>query len=355
MKVFRLSGESIASSLGSNQRLVNSWMLLALLAGLASPTLIQTQLHAQASAPISGAQAADPQLKPNPIDALRKFEPDADEAYRLGRGDEITVDFSGRPELQAKLIVGPDGRISLPLAGEVKLDGLTRPAAAKAVESALTSYYPNLSAQITVTKYTANRVLLLGAVDHPGPMLFDGTPTLLEAITRGGLPMVGPEKRPQIPDKCAIYRGSDQVLWVQLRTLIESGNPMADLRLRRDDVVYIPDPSERFVSVLGAVEHPGAVPLTTSSSLASVLAMAGGVSDKAGRSPRIQIVDPTTGSSRIFEFKDLLNPAKSLEVTLHPGEIIYVPPSGFFRATYYLERLSPLTSLATVAAYSGIL
>ena len=39
--------------------------------------------------------------------------------------------------MQAKVVVGPDGRISLPLAGEVMLAGLTRPEAAKAIEAAL--------------------------------------------------------------------------------------------------------------------------------------------------------------------------------------------------------------------------
>ena len=131
--------------------------------------------------------AGDPVLKPNPIQTLRDFEPAEDEVYRLGRGDEITVDFPGRPEMQAKLVVGPDGRITLPLAGDVMLAGLTRPEAAKAIGAALAAYYANLEAQVTVTKYTANRILLLGAVEHPGIMTFDGTPTLLEVLTRGGL------------------------------------------------------------------------------------------------------------------------------------------------------------------------
>lgn len=314
-------------------------------------------MNAASPAPLPQAQSdpPNPTLKPNPIDAMRKFEPPADEEYRLGKGDEITVDFAGRPDMQAKLVIGPDGRITLPLAGEIVLAGLTRADAAQAISKALSPYYANLSAQVTVTKYTANRVLVLGAVEHPGPIEFDGTPTLLEAVTRGGLPLVGPEKKPQIPDRCAIYRGSDQVLWVQLKQLIDSGNPLADLRLRRDDVIYIPDPSERFVSVLGAVDHPGAVPLLTNSSLASVIAAAGGVSDKAGNKPRVQIVDPSSGTSRMVAFNDLMNPKKSLEVTLKPGEIVYVPTSGFYRATYYLERLNPLATVGTILAYSGVL
>jgi polysaccharide export outer membrane protein len=304
---------------------------------------------------IPAGEPPDPKLKPNPLDELRKFEPSADEEYRLGRGDEITIDFTGRPDLEAKLVVGPDGRITLPLAGELMMAGLSRSEAGKAIEKALSTYYDNLSVLVTVTKYTANRVMVLGAVDHPGPMVFDGAPTLLEAITRGGLPTVGVNKRPQIPDRCAIYRGTDQVMWVQLRALVDSGNPLADLRLRRDDVVYVPDPSERFVSVLGEVQHPGPVQLNSVSTLASVLAEAGGITEKAGNKPHVQIVDPAAGTSRVIAFNDLLNPAKSTEITLKPGEIIFIPQSGFYRATYYLERLSPLTSLATMATVDGVL
>jgi len=86
-----------------------------------------------------------------------------------------------------------------------------------------------------------------------------------------------------------------------------------------------------------------------------VLAQAGGTTDKAGSKPHIQIVDPSTGSSRVVSFNDLLNPAKSQEITLKPGEIIFVPQSGFYHATYFLERLNPLVSVASMAFYAGVL
>jgi len=329
---------------------------------LAGVLVTQAQQPARDASPPPGqSPVADgsrpnstPTLKPNPMEALRRFEPAEDEEYRLGKGDEISIGLSARPEMEVKTVVGPDGRITLPLAGEVMLKGLTRAEAGKAIESALSSYYSNLSVQVAVTKYTANRVLVLGAVEHPGMIVFDGTPTLLETLTRGGL-LAGSNKVAQIPERCAVYRGSDQVLWVELRAMVESGNAMADMRLRRDDVVYVPDISERFVSVLGEVQHPGPVTLTHNSTMASVLSEAGGLTEKAGGNPRIQIVDPASGTTRVILFNDLLNPAKSLEVTLRPGEIVYVPRSGFNRATYVLERLNPLITLATVAAYTGVL
>jgi polysaccharide export outer membrane protein len=304
------------------------------------------QADSQSQDPV--VQQSGPTLKPNPLEALRSFEPADDEEYRLGKGDEITVDFAGRPDLSAKLVVGPDGRITLPLAGDLMMDGLTRTEAAKAIDTGLSSYYANLSSQVTVTKYTANKVLLLGAVEKPGVLTFDGTPTLLEALTRGGLE-TGPNKSSQIPERCAIYRGRDEVVWVQLKQLIDSGNGLADLRLRRDDVIYVPNGAERFVSVLGEVQKPGAVPLTSTTTLASVLADAGGFTNKAGFKPHIQIVDPANGTSRLISFSDVLNPSKSLEITLRAGEIIYVPQTGFNKATYVIERLSPLISAGTLA------
>lgn len=303
----------------------------------------------------AAASASDPQLKQNPMEVLRSFEPAPDEEYRLGRGDEITVDFAGRPDLQAKLVVGPDGRITLPLAGDIMLAGLTRPQAAAAIQTALSKFYDNLSAQVTVTKYTSNRVLVLGAVTAPGEYTFEGTPTLLAALTRAGMP-AGADKIAEIPEECAIYRGNDQVVWVQLKQLIQSGNTLADLRLRRDDVVYVPSGSDRFISVLGEVKNPGPVQLTGSSTIASVLAQAGGVTELAGNNAHVQIVDPSTGSSRVLTFNDILRQsASSSEIALKPGEIVFVPRSGFNKATYVLQRLGPMFALSGLVYLGGLL
>jgi len=320
--------------------ITNIALLLAGIASVAALAPAQTQDEA-----LPGPYS--PHLQTNPYQKLRDFEPAADEEYRLGKGDEITVDFAGRPDLMAKLVVGPDGRISLPLAGELTLAGLTRAEAAKVIDNALATYYTNLAAQVTVTKYTANKVLVLGAVEHPGVVTFDGVPTLLEALSRSGLE-TGPNKASQIPERCAIYRGRDEVVWIDLKKLIDSGNALADLRLRRDDLVYVPNGAERFVSVLGEVQHPGAVALTSTSTLATVLASAGGFAPPAGNKPHIQIVDPQDGTSRMLSFKDLLNPDKDPEITLKPGEIVFVPQSNLYRATYIVERLSPVITAAAL-------
>ena len=314
------------------------------------------------------AQEAQPtELKVNPLTALRAFEAPADEDYTLGRGDEISIDFGGHPELNAKRVIGPDGRITLPPAGSIALADKTREQAAAAIAGALDPYFTRLSVTVGVDKYTSNRVLLLGAVERPGVVSFDAPPTLLEVLTIGGgvsrqaqaSTLTGPTgiaQAPRVsvamPERCAIYRGSDQVMWVDLKGLVDSGSSLADLRLRRGDVVYVPSSADRYVSLLGQVNHPGALPLDSNTTLPKLLAQAGGITPLAGKNPSIEVISPSTGKTRVVSFKNLLQPG-SLDLTFGSGDVIFVTESGFNQFSYVLEKVSPLINLFTTAALLG--
>jgi polysaccharide export outer membrane protein len=313
----------------------------------------------------AGQDAAPSELKANPLTALREFEAPLNQDYTLGRGDEIAIDFAGRPELTVRRVIGPDGRITLPPAGSLVVADKTREDAAKAIETALAPYYTRVSVTVGVDKYTSNKVLLLGAVERPGPVLFDAPPTLLEVLTVGGglsrasqvssLPGVtATSNQPRVsgtmPERVAIYRGSEQVMWVDVKGLIDSGNSLADLRLKRGDVVYVPSSAERYVSVLGQVGHPGALQLDNNTTLAKLLAEAGGITSLAGKNPSIEVVSPATGQKRIVPFKALLQPGP-VDVTLKSGDVVFVTESGFNQASYVLDKLSPLVTLFTAGAF----
>ena len=316
------------------------WAMILACLGVAS-------LRAQ-TRPVTG------EMQENPLAALRAFEPPAGEEYELGPGDELTLDFGGRTELNSKRVVGPDGRITLPLAGSIEVADKTRQQAADAILAVLSTFYQNLSVTVGVDKYTSNRVLLLGAVEHPGVITFDSPPTLLEVVTRGGVLGAGGASEtvrlPAVPERCAIYRGNDKVMWVDLKGLLNSGSAMADLRLRRGDVVYVPSTQDRYVSLLGQVAHPGALPLEASSTLVKLLAQAGGVTDAAGDNAQIRIISPSTGSTRIIAYRQLLQ-AGRLDLTLKPGDVIFVPKSGFNKISYVFEKISPLVSIFTALAF----
>jgi polysaccharide export outer membrane protein len=314
------------------------------------------------------AQDAAPanELKQNPMAALKAFEVAADQPYQLGRGDDITVEVIGRPELTSKHTVGPDGKITLPVAGSIMVADKTREEAAADIQSALSSYYSGVTVSVGVDHYTSNHILLLGAVEHPGLLVFDKTPTLLEVISRGGqlqtpspmgagvgaAPGTGAAIPMGVPEECMIYRGNATMVTVELRSLLEEGNPLANMRLKRDDVVFVPGP-DKYVSVLGMVVRPGTQRLEKKSTLPQLLAMAGGPTEKAGHYPDIQIIhrgtDKVPGKTQMVSYKDVLGP-KPLDLTLQSGDIIYVPESGFNRLGYTFQTLSPLVNLFTIGA-----
>ena len=141
--------------------------------------LLAASSYGQTAQPVE-----DTSMKPNPLGSMRDFEPPANAPYELGPGDSITVTAVGRPEITGKQVIGPDGTVTIPIAGSVKLSGLTRDQAAGAIEHALDPFYTDISVSVEVDKYVANQVVVLGAVMRPGIVTFDNQPTLLGAIAR---------------------------------------------------------------------------------------------------------------------------------------------------------------------------
>lgn len=307
------------------------------------------QALAQQQTASNAAPANTPQLKISPLKALENFEPPADEEYEIGPGDEINLDVAGYPELSGKRTVGPDGRITLPVTGSILIANQTREAAAKTITAALTKFYTNPSVTLEISKYGSNRILILGNVQHPGVLYYDGTPTLLDAIARGGL-LANSTTRDGIPERCIIYRGNDQALTVELKQLLQSGSAMADIRLRRNDIVFVPVQQQDFISVLGEVQHPGAQALTPELNLRLAISQAGGLGEGAGSSPTIHIVQSATNKTLVVPWKELMSPNGGNEVTLHPGDMIYIPKSGFAKVTTVISKLSPLATLVTLGA-----
>jgi protein involved in polysaccharide export with SLBB domain len=152
-----------------------------------------------------------------------------------------------------------------------------------------------------------------------------------------------------MPDRAFIYRGSQELAIVDLKRLL-SGGAFADLRLRRNDIVLIPVENQ-LISVLGAVKTPGAIRYNPESTLQVMISQAGGLAEQAGSNPLIQIVNPATGTNAQVRFQQLLDPHRGNGISLHPGDVIFVPSSGFAKFAYVVDKLNPIL---TVIAFSTL-
>jgi len=281
---------------------------------------------------------------------IRAFEAPVVKSYTLEAGDEITVEVWGHAELSGHHILGPDGRITLPVAGDLKIVGLTREDAEHAISSAFSKYYSELAATIRIDRYTSFHIYVLGRVGNPGAIQFESQPTLLDAITRAGALPVGTNGGEKtILTRCAVIRGHDKVVWVDLRNLLNRGDLSLNIRLARNDLVYIPDSGDQVVYVLGQVQHPGSIRMTPDMSFLDAFTQAGGVTEDAA-SEKIDIVRGSNGTNREFSLKDLLANPKELNFSLNEGDIIYVPMRGLGKLGYVLQKTSPISGFAVIGS-----
>ncbi len=279
-------------------------------------------------------------------EAIREFEAPSVDTYTLDDGDELSLTVWGRPELTGKHVVGPDGRITIPLIGTIGVAGKTREEAQELLRSSLANYYENLEVTLSVDHYSSFRVLVLGRVGVPGPLSFDRQPTLLDVLTRAdGLPIGGNGTDKTALVRCAIMRGRDKMIWVDLNLLLSQGRMDLNIRLARNDLVYLPDANDQLVYVLGFAHTPGAFHLTPEMSFMDAVALAGGPTQEADLS-NISLIRTRNEMHQQISLKDFLNGKTKQNFSLEEGDIIYVPQRGIAKLGYVLEKLSPLTGIA---------
>lgn len=277
--------------------------------------------------------------------ALEELEKGFDPVYRLGAGDQIQLQVAGRPDISGRHILGPDGAITIPIAGVVGLETLTREEAASRVQSALDRYYVNPAVQIIVELYTSFRVTVLGRVQVPGQLAFDKQPTLLEALAKAGsLPVI--DKLATLT-RCAVFRGRDRIIWVDLKRLLNAGDARYNIRLTRGDLIYIPDSFDTLVYVFGSVHKPGAYRLTPDMSLLDALSQAGGPNEDA-QPEEIGIYRPSRQLQQRIRLSDLKSARQRVNFALEEGDVIYVPRSGIATFGYVTRNLAAGLSLLTI-------
>jgi polysaccharide biosynthesis/export protein len=238
----------------------------------------------------------------------------------------------------------------VPLVGPTRVGSLTRDEAAQQVRQGLQRFYVDPSVQFGVEQYLSNRITVLGRVQNPGLLSFDQPPTLLETLAKAGaLPVI--DKQATLT-RCAIFRGRDKVIWVDLKRLLNGGQAHLNLRMRPGDLVYIPDSADTMVYVLGAVHRPGAYRLTPDMSVMDALATAGGPNDDA--QPReIGLYRPARQAVERIALQHLMDARRRVNFALEEGDVVFVPRSGIAEFGYVSRQLAAGLSLLSVGTLLG--
>lgn len=269
--------------------------------------------------------------------ALQEFEGPEAEPYRLGEGDQISVQVWEKPELSGIQYIGPDGAITVPVAGTMRVAGLTREDAASTIGKTLSKFYTGVTVTLKVEQYIANRVTVVGRVKSPGVLRFEKNPTLLEAIARAG---GAQDSLLNNLTHCAVIRGRDRMAWIDLKSLTDGRDATLNLRLKPDDLVLVPEDGDLPIYVLGQVVKPGPIRYFRGMSFMDAISQAGGPTRDSLPS-NILLVRPSQNRRVAVSLDDILGPVNTSNVALESGDIIYVPTNILADIGYLLEKINP--------------
>jgi polysaccharide export outer membrane protein len=109
-----------------------------------------------------------------------------DDTFIIGNDDVLVINVWKEPDISRSIPVRSDGRISLPLAGEVQAAGLTPLGLEKDIASKLKNYIAEPEVTVMVQQVNSQKFNILGQVARPGSYVIANSAAVLDAIALAG-------------------------------------------------------------------------------------------------------------------------------------------------------------------------
>lgn len=196
-----------------------------------------TVLCATAPRPAVGAPRAGAAITGDDDKKQGQPPPSMSEEYRLGPGDKLRIEVYKDAQLSQSAQIRPDGKITVPLVGDVEASGRTPLELRDTLTTALKQYMTNPSVTVIVVEATAATAYVLGEVNHPGAVTLQAPLTILQALAiAGGLKDFADAKNIRILRKTST--GVETIAFNYKEALKTSRAPVY---LRPGDTVVVPD------------------------------------------------------------------------------------------------------------------
>jgi polysaccharide export outer membrane protein len=207
--------------------------VLTLLAVVSIGALAQSDSAAQAPPPTPPAADKQASDKPAPRAAH------SDSSYVIGANDVLAINVWKEPDISRSVPVRSDGKISLPLVGELQASGQTPQQLEQEITKRLQSYISEPEVTVIVTDSKSQKVNILGMVSKPGAYLLTSSTTVLDAIAMaGGFKDFAKQKSiyilRQAPD------GTQKRIPFNYKDVIKGQNSDQNIRLQAGDTLVVP-------------------------------------------------------------------------------------------------------------------
>ncbi len=158
--------------------------------------------------------------------------------YLIGPEDIVEVIVWKEPDLSRTVLVRPDGKISLPLVGDIQAEGISPAQLAQVIQNKLKAYIEVPVVSVILTEINSPKIYILGRVNKPGMYPLKTQLTLLQAIALAGGFAEWAKK-----DKVIILRrseGKDKRLEINIEKIVKGKKGANDILLKRGDRIIVP-------------------------------------------------------------------------------------------------------------------
>ena len=207
------------------------------------------------------------------------FEPQMNIAtpqnYVVGPGDQLIIDIYGASQQSLKLTVSPDGDVTVPEFGPIRVSGLSINAAQTKIRSKLGSYYQSSEIKTSLGQTRSIMVNVMGEVRVPGTYTLSAFATVFHALyMAGGISDLGTLR------SIKVFRQGRQISVVDVYEFILNGRLAGNVRLQDNDVIQV-GTYDCIVDITGKVKRPMAYEMRKGESLAALLKYSGGFTGDA--------------------------------------------------------------------------
>jgi polysaccharide export outer membrane protein len=165
-------------------------------------------------------------------------EADISEDYVIHPSDVLEISVYGENELTRKLVVRPDGKVSFPFVGDIKVAGHSTSEVKTMIDKKVSAYIPEANSTIIIDQLGSLKYYVVGEVARPGMFNVPSQLTVLQALSlAGGLKTFADE------DSIIIIRGygKDTTKIFFDYSQIKKGKHLEqNILLDRGDVVLVP-------------------------------------------------------------------------------------------------------------------
>ena len=162
-----------------------------------------------------------------------------DDTYVIGADDVLAINVWKEPEVSRTVPVRSDGKISVPLAGEVQASGETPRQLEKELASKLQSFISEPEVTVIVTEVKSQKFNILGQVSRPGSYPLTNASTVLDAIAiAGGFRDFAKQKSIYILRQNP--NGGESRLPFNYKDVIKGKNSAQNIKLQPRDTIVVP-------------------------------------------------------------------------------------------------------------------